>query len=150
MYHKAKLSFKHYIPEELKEGMLFTMSVSMVRYGIHVEYLHVFELEELPDDPEKFIQQNGYPVHPVIVMPSSENPDAPLLEVADSDSLGWIEAEDHLYPFEVEDMNYILMDYAGDVGIYIEDDKPALEEGLVILTYMDNMYDDEEEEEEEY
>jgi len=139
------------VPSTLKDGMLFIAERSMYTMGGEQSYIHVYQMDDMPidsDDYEEFYAEHGFPVHVEIYGQISDNPDDALVLLAEEDSIGWIEQENQLYDFTLDDMNAILMHYNGVLGIYVEEDEttellvPVLEEGMVVVTYMDNIYEE--------
>jgi hypothetical protein len=67
--------------------------------------------------------------------------------VAYPDQIAYYEHEDHLFEFTIDDMNYISMTDEGYIGLYFDDetDEPYLEDGLVVVTSMSNLWEEEDE-----
>lgn len=158
MYIPAHLVFRNYVPPLLKDGMLFITERSMYTEGGEQSYIHVYQMDEVPIDAdyyEEFYAEHGYPVHVEIYGQISDNPDAALALLAEKHSIGWIEHEGQLYDFTLDDMNAVMMHFNGMLGIYMEDDEttelvvPSLYEGLVVVTWMSNIYDEYDEYEED-
>lgn len=157
MYIPAHLVFRNYIPSRLKEGMLFITERSMNTFGGEQPYIHVYEMYDVPtdddDEYEAFYAEHGYPVHPNIYGQISDNPDDELVLLANEDSIGWVEHENHLYEFTIDDMNAVMMHDGGMLGIYVEEDDttkllvPVLEDNMVVVTWMSNIYNELEEDE---
>ncbi len=145
-FQDAVLMLKSYIPTELQVGMYFKTEKSNLLYGNQTPTVQIFELEELPEDTDKFYAEFGYPVEPVIGMQLDSNPDVELAIVATSDQIGWIMYNDDLYMMEVEDVNHILMESNGHIGLYMDDedgDTPYLEDGeLVVICPIEYLYQD--------
>lgn len=149
MYQPTKLIYRSYQPPQLEVGMLFAVSVTI---DDDYSYLHVHELDKLPRDIDAYLQENGWPVKPYLVRAISSNPDVAPQDVAYPDQLGWIEQEGMLYPFTIDDMNYISMSDEGYVYVYMDDetDEVVLEDGKAVMVYFDSIadtyhdYDDEE------
>ena len=148
-YIPAHLVFRNYVPSILKEGMLFIAERSMYTMGGEQSYIHVYQMDEVPLDSdyyEEFYAEHGFPVHVEIYGQISDNPDNELVLLAEEDSIGFIEQDNQLYDFTLDDMNAIMMHYDGVLGIYVEEDEttellvPVLEEGMVVVTYIDNVY----------
>lgn len=144
MYQPTKLIYKSYQPSQLEVGMLFAVSVTVNEHS----YLHVHKLEKLPRNIEKYIQENGYPVKPYLVRAIDSNPDVPPEVVAYPDQIAYYEQDGQLFEFTIDDMNYISMEDDGYIALYFDDetDQPVLEDNLVVVTSMDNVWDEEEEE----
>jgi hypothetical protein len=143
-YQPVKLIYNSYIPDQIEPGMLFAVSVTVNEHS----YLHVHKLEKLPRNIEKYIQENGYPVKPYLVRAIDSNPDVPPEVVAYPDQIAYYEQDGQLFEFTIDDMNYISMEDEGYIALYFDDetDQPAIEDGLVVVTSMDNVWNDEEEE----
>lgn len=155
MYIQSNLVFRNYVPSQLKDGMLFITERTMKTLGGDFIYIHVYEMNQVPtdsDDYEEFYAEHGYPVHVEIYAQIEDNPDAPLVLVANEDTIGWLEQEDQLSDFSIDDMNAVMLHHSGILGIYMEEDEttellvPVLEEGMVVVTFMSNIYDEWEEE----
>ena len=151
MYIQSNLVFRNYVPSQLKDGMLFITERTMKTLGGDFIYTHVYEMNQVPtdsDDYEEFYAEHGYPVHVEIYAQIEDNPDAPLVLVANEDTIGWLEQEDQLSDFSIDDMNAVMLHHSGILGIYMEEDEttellvPVLEEGMVVVTFMSNMYDE--------
>jgi hypothetical protein len=118
----------------------------------------IYVIEEVPSDSsnyDEFYSIYGYPVNVEIYGQTSDNPDTPLALLAKQDSIAWIEQEGILYDFDIDDINNVLRYHNGTLAIYMEEDEstellvPVLEEGRVVVTWIDTMYYDEYEEDEE-
>jgi hypothetical protein len=147
MYKLAKLLLRSYQPEQIEVGMMFAMSVTINDYS----YLHVHKLDKLPRDINRYLTENGYPVKPYIMALENNNPDAPERILAYPDQIRWINYGHELYPFEIEDINYIMMNDEGCIGIWMEDGDVIIDDtdGTVEITFISNMYNDEEDDEQE-
>ncbi len=141
MYQPTKLIYRSYQPPQIEVGMLFAVSVTL--YDDY-SYLHVHELDKLPRDIDKYLEQNGWPVKPYLIKAIDSNPDKAPVDVAYPDQLGWIEMEGQLYPFDINDMNYISISNEGYVYVFIDDDtdEPVLEDGKVVMAYIDSLQDE--------
>ena len=141
MYQPTKLIYRSYQPPQIEVGMLFAVSVTL---HDDYSYLHVHELDKLPRDIDKYLEENGWPVKPYLIKAIDSNPDVSPIDVAYPDQLGWIEMEGQLYPFEIDDMNYISISNEGYVYVYVDDesDEPLLEDGKVVLAYIDSVQDE--------
>ena len=151
MYIQSNLVFRNYVPSQLKDGMLFITERTMKTLGGDFIYTHVYEMNQVPTDSdnyEEFYAEHGFPVHVEIYAQIEDNPDAPLVLVANEDTIGWLEQEDQLSDFSIDDMNAVMLHHSGILGIYMEEDEttellvPVLEEGMVVVTFMSNMYDE--------
>jgi hypothetical protein len=131
--------------------MLFITERVMKTYGGDFMYTHVYEMNEVPLDEDyydEFYKEHGYPVHVEIYAQIDDNPDAQLVLVAQEENIGWIEQDNQLYDFTLEDMNAVMLHYSGMLGIYMEEDEdtnmlvPVMEEGLVVVSWMNNIYEE--------
>lgn len=147
MYKLAKLLLRSYQPEQIEVGMMFAMSVTINDYS----YLHVHRLDKLPRDIDRYLTENGYPIKPYIMALENNNPDAPERILAYPDQIRWINYGHELYPFEIEDINYIMMNDEGCIGIWMEDGEVIIDDtdGTVEITFISNMYNDDEEDDEQ-
>lgn len=135
MYFVAQIVFKSYVPHVLEKGMWFIRTSN--------EMKEVFELNQVfrsPEEEEKFITFNGYPVKPFIVEEYMDGSIPAIL--ATPDEIGWLdegEDTDELRDITLEDINYIvnydygflLIDVDGETG------EPTLAEGKVIIAIQD-------------
>jgi hypothetical protein len=121
--------------------MLFAVSVTVNGYS----YLHVHELDKLPKDTDKYLEENGWPIKPYLIKAIDSNPDVAPVDVATPDQLGWIELEGLLYEFTIDDMNYVSLQDEGYIYVYTDDesDELVLEDGKAVMTYIDSAPDDE-------
>jgi len=146
-YQPVKLIYNSYQPSQLEVGMLFAMNVTVNEHS----YLHLRKLEQLPRDIEEYLQYNGLPVKPYFIRAVDSNPDVPPEVVAYPDQIAYYEQDGQLFDFTLDDMNYINLEDEGYIALYFDDDnKPVLEDGRVVVTSMDNMWNAEDEEWEEH
>ena len=142
MYKPAKLLLSSYKPDQIEVGMMFAMSVTINDYS----YLHVHRLDKLPRDIDRYITQNGYPVKPYIMALEHNNPDLPERILAYPDQIKWINYGHELYPFEIEDINYIMMNDEGYVGVWMDENDDVVvddHDGTVEITFISTLWDDE-------
>ena len=114
MWYPAEIAVKSYLPPELEVGMLFTNRISV---GVIEPFIELFELEEIPEDPDTFMAKHGAPVELAIV-----DEDGDLL--ASHDEIGWWDEGEHtdeLRDITLDDINYLLQEFEGYVDIQIED-----------------------------
>jgi hypothetical protein len=114
MWYPAEISLSSYLPPELEVGMLFINRISV---GVVEPYIELFELEEVPEDADAFMANNGAPVQLVII---DEDGDV----LASHDDIGWWdegEESDEYREVTLDDINYILRELDGYVDIQIED-----------------------------
>ena len=138
-YQPVKLIYNSYQPSQLEVGMLFAMNVTINDHS----YLHLRKLEKLPRDIEEYLQYNGLPVKPYFIRSIDSNPDVAPEVVAYPDQIAYYEQDGQLFDFTVDDMNYICMEDDGYIGLYFDDEtnQPVLEDGRVVVTSMDNVFD---------
>jgi hypothetical protein len=116
MWYPAEIVLKSYLPSELEAGMLFINRISV---GVIEPYVELFELEELPEDPDAFMAKHGVPVELAII-----DDDEDLL--ATHDEIGWWDEGEHtdeLRDITLDDINYLLRECEGYVDIQIEDEE---------------------------
>lgn len=116
MWYPAEIVLSSYLPPELEVGMLFTNRISV---GVIEPFIELFELEEIPEDPDAFMAKHGVPVELAII-----DEDGDLL--ASHDEIGWWdegELTDELRDITLDDINYILRELDGYVDIQIEDEE---------------------------
>jgi hypothetical protein len=132
MYFQAQIVFKSYVPDGLKKGMWFIRTFN--------EEKEIFELDQVfrsPEEEEKFITFNGYPVKPFIVEEYMDGSIPAIL--ATPDEIGWFDEgddTDELRDVTLNDLNYIINYEGGFVLIDVDGDtgEPTLAEGKVIIT----------------
>lgn len=131
MWYPAEISLSSYLPDELEVGMFFINRISV---GVIEPYIELFELEELPEDPESFMVRFGAPVELVII-----DDDESL--IASHEEIGWWDEGEHtdeLRDITLDDINYILRELDGYVDIEIDDEEdpiyPVMYEGKVRLS----------------
>jgi len=128
MWYPAEISFSSYLPTELEEGMLFINRISV---GVIEPFIELFELEELPEDPDAFMAKHGCPVELLIV---DENGNL----LASHDEIGWWDEgddSDEYRDITLDDINYLLREFDGYIDIDgDEDDGVTLIEDKVVLS----------------
>ena len=128
MWYPAEIAVKSYLPPELEVGMLFTNRISV---GVIEPYVELFELEEIPENPDEFMAKNGVPVHLIII---DENEDV----LVTHDELGWWDEGEHtdeLRDITLNDINYSLRELDGYVDVEFDDDGDiVLYNGKVVLS----------------
>jgi hypothetical protein len=140
MYFQAQIVFKSYVPDGLKKGMWFIRTFN--------EEKEIFELDQVfrsPEEEEKFITFNGYPVKPFIVEEYMDG-SVPVI-LATPDEIGWFdegEDTDELRDVTLNDLNYIINYEGGFVLIDVDGEtgEPTLAEGKVIITVDWSVYAD--------
>lgn len=139
MYKAAKLLLSSYQPDKIEVGMMFAMNVTLNDYS----YLHVHKLDELPKDIDRYLTENGYPVEPFIMALENNNPDTPERILAYPEQIRWINYGHELFPFEIEDINYIMMNHESYIGIWMEGDEVVVDDdGTVELTFITSILDE--------
>jgi hypothetical protein len=137
MWFPAEISLSSYLPDELEEGMLFINRISV---GVIEPYIELFELEEIPEDPEAFMVKHGAPVDLLIIDDEGNI-------IAFQDQIGWWdegEDTDELRDITLDDINYILRELDGYVDIEydeIEDDFVMYEDKIVLSIVPDDLED---------
>lgn len=142
MYIEAKLIFQYYVPtiEEhslVKEYMFFQKNNKGEPY--------VYTLQGIRDI-EAFLDANGYPVRPNILLVGNPNIDGSDDILTTSDQVGWIDdgpQSDSLRDLEVKDFNEIIQDDDFDIMIEVDDDTEVvvLYQGKVCLMRIDTFDD---------
>lgn len=128
MWYPAEIAVKSYLPPELEVGMLFTNRISV---GVIEPFIELFELEEIPEDPDAFMSRHGVPVELVIIDESGN-----LL--ASHDEIGWWDDGDDVDEYReitLDDINYILRELDGYVDIEydeVEDDFVVIDDKVVL------------------
>lgn len=130
MYHyECELVLKSYMPKQLEKGMLFVKASE--------EEIQLFELNNIPRDEQGFIIENGAPVELYII----DEDDEVLVEPHE---IGWIDDGDELRQITLDDINYILNECNGWIGLEIvgefwdEEEQliPSMYEQKVIITIL--------------
>jgi hypothetical protein len=137
MWYPAEIVLKSYLPPELEVGMLFTNRISV---GVIEPFVELFELEELPEDPDAFMSRHGVPVELAIVDESGN-----LL--ASHDEIGWWdegEDTDELRDITLDDINYLLREFDGYIDIDGDEDEGVtlIEDKVVLSLVPDEELDD--------
>ena len=128
MWMSAEIVFNSYLPPELEVGMLFVNRISV---GVMEPYIELFELEEIPEDPDAFMAKNGAPVELAII-----DEDGNLL--ATHDEIAWWDDGDNTDEYRditLDDINYILRELDGYVDIEydeVEDDFVIIDDKVVL------------------
>ena len=129
MWMPAEISLSSYLPPELEVGMLFINRISV---GVIDPYIELFELEEVPEDADAFMANNGAPVKMIIITPEDGNVRAA------QDEIGWWdegEDSDEYREVTLDDINFLLRECDGYVDIEFDDDEDiVLIEGKVVLS----------------
>lgn len=128
MWYPAEIAVKSYLPPELEVGMLFVNRISV---GVIEPFIELFELEEIPENPDAFMSRHGVPVELAIIDESGN-----LL--ASHDEIGWWDEgddSDEYRDITLEDINYLLREFDGYVDIeYDEDEGVTIIEDKVVLS----------------
>ena len=126
--------------------MMFAMDVHLRTFDGEFSYLHVHTLDKIPKDQDKYIRENGFPVHMYLIAQEQSNPDVPERILAAHDQIGWWDDGndvDTLRTMELSDINNILMNEGYVMVDADEDGDPILEMGHVTLC--SHMNDEDEE-----
>ena len=159
MFILAKLVFKSYMPKTLEPGMWFVSKQKDVVYGKVYEYLHIHELQKVPQDMDSYIAVNGAPVEPYIVQPMINADDVEEI-LAFPNQIGWWDdgdTSDDLEDLSVLIINKIIYGEDGEdgaVALYVDDytRQPILVQGQIVIRDSYSItegYDESEEEEED-
>ena len=128
MWFPAEIVLMSYLPDELEEGMLFINRISV---GVIEPFVELFELDELPEDPDAFMSRHGVPVKLFIIGEGEEI-------FATHDEIGWWDEGEHtdeLRDITIDDINYILRELDGYVDIEydeVEDDFVIIDDKVVL------------------
>lgn len=140
MWYPAEIVFNSYLPPELEVGMLFVNRISV---GVIEPFVELFELEELPEDPDAFMSRHGVPVELSIV-------DEYDRIIATHDEIGWWDEGEHtdeLRDITLDDINYLLREFEGYVDVEydeVEDDIVLIEDKVVLSLVPDEELEEEE------
>jgi hypothetical protein len=138
MWYPAEIAVKSYLPPELEVGMLFTNRISV---GVIEPFIELFELEEIPEDPDAFMAKHGCPVELLII-----DEDGDIL--ASHDEIGWWDEGDDVDEYRditLDDINYLLRELDGYIDIQIEDEEDffvVFVEDKVVLSLVTEENDD--------
>jgi hypothetical protein len=135
MWFPAEIVISSYLPSELEIGMLFTNRISV---GVMEPYVELFELEEIPEDPDAFMAKHGAPVELAIVDDEGNL-------IASHDEIGWWDDGDDTDEYRdvtLEDINYIFKELEGYVDIEMDQYGAFLVEDKIILSIVDEDYYD--------
>jgi hypothetical protein len=133
MWYPAEIVLKSYLPPELEVGMFFINRISV---GVIEPYVELFELEEIPEDPDAFMAKNGAPVEVLIITSEDGN------VRATQEYIGWWDDGDDVDEYRdvtLDDINYLLRELDGYVDIEFDDDGDiVLIENRVVLSLVPN------------
>ena len=135
MWMSAEISLSSYLPSELEVGMLFINRISV---GVIEPYIELFELEEIPEDPEAFMVKHGAPIELLII-------DDEERIIASHDQIGWWdegEDSDEYRDVTLDDINYLLRELDGYVDSEVDEHGVVLIEDRVVLTLAPDEDDD--------
>ena len=139
MWYPAEIVLMSYLPPELEVGMLFINRISV---GVIEPFIELFELEEIPEDPDAFMAKHGCPVELLII-----DEDGDLL--ASHNEIGWWDDGEHSDEYRditLDDINYLLREFDGYVDIQIEDEEDFfvvfIEDKVVLSLQPDEELDD--------
>lgn len=143
MLVEAELVLKSYIPDELELGMMFMRKTFP---NTEREEIEVFSLSSIPEDNDEFYFMNGFPIQPYIIKQVNINDTNPLI-LASAEEIGWWddgEETDELYTIDIDELNFIIGQLAGQVCIEINEELEEVEliEGMVVLTYPEEFFDE--------
>jgi hypothetical protein len=128
MWFPAEIVLHSYLPPELEVGMLFVNRISV---GVIHPYIALFELEEIPEDPDAFMAKHGVPIELAIV-------DEIGNLLVSHDEIGWWddgEDSDEYRELTLDDINYLLSEFDGYINIETDEENDIiLIEDKVILS----------------
>ena len=138
MWYPAEISLSSYLPSELEVGMLFTNRISV---GVIEPFIELFELEEIPEDPDAFMAKHGVPVEVLIITPEDGN------VRATQEYIGWWDDGDDSDEYRdvtLDDINYLLRELDGYVDIEFDDDGDIvlIEDRVVLSLQPEEDFDD--------
>ena len=140
MWYPAEIVFNSYLPPELEVGMLFVNRISV---GVIEPFVELFELDELPEDPDAFMSRHGCPVELTII-------DEDDRIIATHDEIGWWDEGEHtdeLRDITLDDINYLLREFEGYVDVEydeVEDDFIVYEDKVVLSLVPDEELEEDE------
>lgn len=114
MWVPGEIVLHSYLPSELEVGMLFVNRISV---GVIHPYIALFELEEIPEDPDAFMAKHGAPVQMWIIDGNDE-------VLATPEQIGWWDEGSHtdeLRDVTLDEINFLLRECDGTVEIEVED-----------------------------
>ena len=137
MWYPAEISLSSYLPPELEVGMLFINRISV---GVIDPYIELFELEDIPEDPDAFMAKNGAPVKIIIV-------DDEANVIATHDEIGWWDDGDDTDEYRevtLDDINYLLRELDGYIDIEVDENYGVvlIEDRVVITLASEDEFDD--------
>ena len=137
MWYLAEFAIESYLPDELEVGMLFTNRISV---GVIDPYIELFELEDIPEDPDAFMAKNGAPVKIIIV-------DDEANVIATHDEIGWWDDGDDTDEYRevtLDDINYLLRELDGYIDIEVDENYGVvlIEDRVVITLASEDEFDD--------
>jgi len=142
MYIEAKLIFQYYVPsEEQNEYIFYQKNTKGEPYVYSISGIR---------NIEAYMNLNGYPVKPYILLIGNPNIDDDDVVLTQQDQIAWIDDGpdcDSLRDLEIKDMNSIIQDDDFNIMIEVDDetDEPILFEGKCTIMRVDvfEEYDDE-------
>lgn len=137
MWYPAEIALKSYLPPELEVGMLFVNRISV---GVIEPFIELFELEELPEDPDAFMAKHGVPVELGILINDKD-------VIATHEEIGWWDEGEHtdeLRDITLDDINYLLREFDGYIDIDGDEDEGVtlIEDKVVLSLVPDEELDD--------
>ena len=137
MWYPAEFAIESYLPDELEVGMLFTNRISV---GVIDPYIELFELEDIPEDPDAFMAKNGAPVKIIIV-------DDEANVIATHDEIGWWDDGDDTDEYRevtLDDINYLLRELDGYIDIEVDENYGVvlIEDRIILSLVPDEDFED--------
>jgi len=145
MYVEAKLIFQYYVPDEGQNEFIFFEKNNKGEP-------YVYSISGIRDI-EAYMEINGYPVKPNILLEGNPNIDDSDAVLTTSDQIAWIDDgpdSDSLRDLEIKDMNSIIQDDDFNIMIEVDDetDEIVLYEGKCTVMRI-NTFDEYEEDNDE-
>jgi len=153
MWIECELVFRHYQPEKIEAGMLFLNDLYPNNPDKQISEVWEITEQHLDNDisDEFLIYENGYPVQPFIIQREANL-------IITPEEIGWWDAGEitqELISIGLKEYNFILREFEGWLEILIDEEildtngimQPVFEDGLVLLRFEQENYDDDDEEE---
>ena len=151
MYIEGTLIFQYYVPN-IENHILKTEYMFYEKNTKGEPY--VYSISGIRDI-EAYMNANGYPVKPNILLKGNPNIDDSDAMLTTSDQIAWIDDGpdcDSIRDLEIKDMNSIIQDDDFNVMIEVDDEteEPILYEGKVYLMRVDTFDEYEEDDENDW
>ena len=129
---EVNLKVNFYQPKDLLAGMWFMNSLYP---GTDREFVELWLLEEdiIEEEYDNFVAKHGFPVEPMLTL-EMINPDESDLIVAYPPEIGWVNEDDELRPFDIDDANWIIQYNDGKVHILVDEQAYDQDETIFTIT----------------